>query len=137
MYSEHEIKRMEAALALLRDSRQSVEGRLVRNALRGGNVNVRQLENELSDRLKLIGGRGDFWFLTAEGKTAAAMGMKAYLEERERKKSEPILTRNVEEKRPWWKFKKNDMAHDLFVSVISIILSQIISLIVFWLSKLL
>ena len=98
MYSEHEIKRMEAALALLRDSRQSVEGRLVRNALRGGNVNVRQLENELSDRLKLIGGRGDFWFLTAEGKTAAAMGMKAYLQEQERKAQEPKKMMLLEKK---------------------------------------
>lgn len=127
MYTEQEIKRMEAALALLRDSRQSVEGRLVRNTLRGGNVNVRQLENELSDRLKLIGGRGDFWFLTAEGKTAAAMGMKAYLEELERRKSEPVNVQLVD-KRPLWKMNKRELIQSSISAVIGAVIGKIIEI---------
>ncbi len=118
---------MEAALALLRDSRQSVEGRLVRNALRGGNVNVRQLENELSDRLKLIGGRGDFWFLTAEGKTAAAMGMKAYLEELERKKSEPVHVHLVDH-RPLWKMNKRELIQSSISALIGAFIGKAVEL---------
>lgn len=97
MYTEQEIKRMEAALALLRDSRQSVEGRLVRNTLRGGNVNVRQLLNEMESNLKLVGRIGDMWYLSSEGRNAADMGMKAYLQEQERKTKEPVPTKEVKD----------------------------------------
>lgn len=88
---------MEAALALLRDSRQSVEGRLVRNTLRGGNVNVRQLLNEMESNLKLVGRIGDMWYLSSEGRNAADMGMKAYLQEQERKTKEPVPTKEVKD----------------------------------------
>ena len=96
---------MEAALALLRDSRQSVEGRLVRNTLRGGNVNVRQLLNEMESNLKLVGRIGDMWYLSSEGRNAADMGMKAYLQEQERKAKEPVPTKEVDD-RPWWMLTK-------------------------------
>ena len=98
MYTEQEIKRMEAALALLRDSRQSVEGRLVRNTLRGGNVNVRQLLNEMESNLKLVGRIGDMWYLSSEGRNAADMGFRAWLQEQERKALEPKKMILVEKK---------------------------------------
>lgn len=98
MYTEHEINKMESALMLLHDSKQSVEGRLVRNTLRGEGVNVRQLLNEMESKLRLVGKNSDMWYLTSEGETASAMGMKAYLEELERKAKEPLNVNLVEPK---------------------------------------
>ncbi len=98
MYKEQEIERMEAALKVLHDSTQSVEGRFVRNALRGDEVNARQLLNELENKLKLVGRSGDMWYLTSEGRNAAAMGMKSYLAELERKAQEPKKMMLMEKK---------------------------------------
>lgn len=59
-------------------------------------MNVRQLLNELENNLKLVGKNGDMWHLTSEGRAAAAMGMKAYLAERERKEKEPLYVKMAE-----------------------------------------
>lgn len=134
-YTEVQIRQADAALRLMHETKGSVDGHDIYQVM--GPPKAEYMRMVLCDVLHLTVRSNNMYALTEEGEKAYEMGFKSWLEERERKKSEPILTRNVEEKRPWWKFKKNDMAHDLFVSVVSIILSQIISLIVFWLSKLL
>lgn len=127
MYSEQEIKRMEAALTVLNGSEQSVEGRLVRNALRGGEVNVRQLLNELENNLKLVGKNGDMWHLTSEGRAAAAMGMKAYLAEREQKASEPIPVHLVDN-RPLWKLNKRELIQSSISAIIGAVIGKAVEL---------
>lgn len=84
-YSDKEIKNMEAAIKLLHEDRHSVEGRHVRGALRNGGTNELLLLNEMEETLKLVGSRGDFWFLTAEGRKAADIGLKRYLGKQRRK----------------------------------------------------
>lgn len=137
MYTDEQIRQANAALKLLHGKSGFTYGHELWQVMSHAGKDANAMRSRMVKELGLISREGDNYQITEEGEKAYEMGFKAWLEERERKKSEPILTRNVEEKRPWWKFKKNDMAHDLFVSVISIILSQIISLIVFWLSKLL
>ena len=137
MYTDEQIRQADAALKLLHGRSGFAYGHELWQVMSHAGKDANAMRSRMVKELGLISREGDNYLITEEGEKAYEMGFKAWLEERERKKSEPILTRNVEEKRPWWKFKKNDMAHDLFVSVISIILSQIISLIVFWLSKLL
>ena len=126
-YSEVQIKHADAALKLLHGSRQSVEGRLVRNVLKGDDVNVRQLLDELENNLKLVGRFGDMWHLTSEGNTAAAMGMKAYLAERERRASEPIPVQLVDN-RPLWKLNKRELIQSSISAIIGAVIGKALEL---------
>lgn len=137
MYTDIQIKQADAALKLLHGKSGFAYGHELWQVMSHAGKDANALRSKMVKELGLISREGDNYQITEEGEKAYEMGFRAWLEERERKKSEPILTRNVEEKRPWWKFKKNDMAHDLFVAVITIILSQLVSLIVSLLSRLL
>lgn len=137
MYTDIQIKQADAALRLLHGKSDFTYGHELWQVMSREGKDANAMRSKMVNELGIISRQGDNFQITEEGEKAYEMGFKAWLEERERKKSEPILTRNVEEKRPWWKFKKNDMAHDLFVAVITIILSQLVSLIVSLLSRLL
>lgn len=137
IYTEVQIRQADAALKVLHGKSGFTHGHELWQVMSHAGKDANALRSKMVKELGLISREGDNYQITEEGEKAYEMGFRAWLEERERKKSEPILTRNVEEKRPWWKFKKNDMAHDLFVAVITIILSQLVSLIVSLLSRLL
>lgn len=94
-YSEVQIKQADAALKLLHGKGGFTYGHELWQVMSHAGKDANAMRTKMVKELGLISREGDNYQITEEGEKAYEMGFKAWLEERERKKSEPAPVKNI------------------------------------------
>ena len=92
-YNDVQIRQADNALELLHERQGYVDGHELWQAI--GHPKAEYMRDQLCDVLQLTAKRINSYMLTEEGERAYQMGFKAWLDEREQKKSEPFPVKNV------------------------------------------
>lgn len=106
IYTEVQIRQADAALKVLHGKSGFTHGHELWQVMSREGKDANAMRSKMVNELGIISRQGDNFQITEAGEKAYEMGFKAWLEERERMKSEPIPTRIVEGSKPWWKLTK-------------------------------
>ena len=94
-YEDYQIKQAEAMLSALHNAKDSVDGYALHQIMAVHGIKDQYMRTRLTDILGLAIKKGYSYYITEEGEKAYEMGFRAWLEERERTKSEPVPVKNV------------------------------------------
>lgn len=95
MYADEQIRQADAALKLLHGKSGFTYGHELWQVMSHAGKDANAMRSRMVKELGLISREGDNYQITEEGEKAYEMGFKAWLEERERKKSEPLPVKNI------------------------------------------
>lgn len=95
MYTDEQIRQADAALKLLHGKSGFTYGHELWQVMSHAGKDANAMRSRMVKELGLISREGDNYQITEEGEKAYEMGFKAWLEERERKKSEPLPVKNI------------------------------------------
>ena len=95
MYTDEQIRQADAALKLLHGKSGFTYGHELWQVMSHAGKDSNAMRSRMVKELGLISREGDNYQITEEGEKAYEMGFKAWLEERERKKSEPLPVKNI------------------------------------------
>lgn len=95
MYTDEQIRQADAALKLLHGKSGFTYGHELWQVMSHAGKDANAMRSKMVKELGLISREGDNYQITEEGEKAYEMGFKAWLEERERKKSEPLPVKNI------------------------------------------
>lgn len=95
MYTDEQINQADAALKLLHARSGFTYGHELWQVMSHAGKDANAMRLKMVKELGLISRDGDNYLITEEGENAFRMGFKAWLEERERKKSEPAPVKNI------------------------------------------
>ena len=95
MYTDEQIRQADAALKLLHGKSGFTYGHELWQVMSHAGKDANAMRSRMVKDLGLISREGDNYQITEEGEKAYEMGFKAWLEERERKKSEPLPVKNI------------------------------------------
>lgn len=120
MYTEKEVRMADAAIRCLKDGVR--DQRTVLYAMGVLDHECYAMLRALTDDLKLLSKGYDSYTLTFEGRRAANMGFKAYVEEQERK-----TNGGVQEVHPWYIPDKKGLIQSIIASVAGAIVGALVS----------
>ena len=95
MYTDEQIRQADAALKLLHGKSGFTYGHELWQVMSHAGKDANAMRSRMVKELGLISREGDNYQITEDGGKAYEMGFKAWLEERERKKSEPLPVKNI------------------------------------------
>lgn len=95
MYTDEQIRQADAALKLLHGKSGFTYGHELWQVMSHAGKDANAMRSRMVKELGLISREGDNYQITEEGEKAYEMGFKAWLDERERKKSEPLPVKNI------------------------------------------